>query len=208
MIYPKKSNIIRGFFRRYIPWIIRRNFHAVNFDAVTIDADKSVLLLANHFSWWDAFLLYYVFDKLAGKKFYVMVLEDTMQKEWFFKYIGAFSVNKNSREVIDSLTYAAQILNDPQNLVLIFPQGKLYSNFIDEVHFKNGVMKIIEQVSGKCQMVYAATFIENFQYKKPGVNVYLSKDTNCTFENIEDLNGRYQGHYNQARQQQQTKTVL
>jgi hypothetical protein len=58
-----------------------------------------------------------------------MVIEETVQKVSFFKYMGAFSVNKNSREMLASLNYAAELLNDPQNLVLIFPQGKLYSNF-------------------------------------------------------------------------------
>ncbi|HEY0244722.1 MAG TPA: 1-acyl-sn-glycerol-3-phosphate acyltransferase, partial [Mucilaginibacter sp.] len=174
MIYPEKNIIIRWFFSKYIPWIIRRNFQAVNFNEIEIDQDRSVLLIANHFSWWDAFLLYDVFDKLTGKKFHVMVIEETMKKHAFFKYIGAFSVNKNSREVIASLDYAAQLLNDPQNLVLLFPQGKLYSNFIDSMQFEKGTLKVMEQAGHKFQLIYAATFTEHLQYKKPVVNVYLN----------------------------------
>jgi hypothetical protein len=66
------------------------------------------------------------------------------------------------------------LLNDPENLVLIFPQGKLFSNFIDEVSFEKGLVKILQGVTGKFQTVYAATFIEGLQYKKPSVNVYLA----------------------------------
>jgi 1-acyl-sn-glycerol-3-phosphate acyltransferase len=53
-----------------------------------------VLLLANHFSWWDGFLLYYINQKVFRKQFHVMVIEETVQKVGFFKYMGAFSVNK------------------------------------------------------------------------------------------------------------------
>src|ERR1700744_1502481 len=207
MIYPQNNRLIYGFFQRYIPWIIRRNFKAVNFNPIETDQSKSVLLLANHFSWWDAFLLYFVFTKLTGKKLHVMVLEDTMKKQGFFKFIGAFSVDKTPHEVPKSLSYAAQLLNDPQNLVLIFPQGKLCSNFVNEVRFEKGIMKIMDQAAGKFQLIYAAAFVENFQYKKPTVNVYLSIPVNCTFENMEALTQSYQQHYKQARLLQ-TKIIL
>jgi 1-acyl-sn-glycerol-3-phosphate acyltransferase len=196
MIYPKKNGLIYGFFRYYIPHIIHRNFRAVNFNKIEIDPNKSVLLIANHISWWDAFLLYYVFTKLSRKKLYVMVLEDTMKKQWFFKYIGAFSVNKNNHHTIVSLNYAAQLLNDPQNIVLMFPQGKLSSNFINEVEFEKGVIKIMNDAKDNFQLIYAATFIENLQYKKPTANVYLTNNTNCTFESVKALNTSYQQHYN------------
>ncbi|MDB5111570.1 MAG: glycerol acyltransferase [Mucilaginibacter sp.] len=207
MIYPQKNNIIQGLLRYYIKWIIRRNFHAVNFNTIEIDQNKGVLLLANHFSWWDGFIWYYINTKLFKKKPYVMILEETMQSVPFFKYLGGFSVNKKLHEMLASLDYAAQLLNDPQNIVLLFPQGKLYSNFINDVHFEKGVIKIMERAKGKFQLVYAATFIENFQYKKPTVNVYLSRDTIGTFENIEALTRNYQQHYNAAKQLQ-TKIVL
>ena len=207
MIYPKKNKLIYGFFRFYIPWIIRRNFYTVNFNPVVINPDKAVLLLANHFGWWDAFLLYDVFRKLTDKKLYVMVIEDTMQREWAIKYIGAFSVNKKPREIIASLAYATTLLADPKNLVLIFPQGKLYSNLVNEVHFEKGIIKIIDQAKDKFQLIYATTFIENFQHKKPTANIYLSANTNCTFEDIKAITGSYQQHYNTSRQQQ-TKIVL
>lgn len=163
--------------------------------------------MANHFSWWDAFLLYHVLNKLTGKKIHVMVIEDTMKKHAFFKYIGAFSVNKNSRGVIESLNYAAQLLNNAQNIVLLFPQGKLHSNFINKVQFEKGTLKIMDQAQGQFQLVYAATFIESLQHKKPTVNVYLNNVTNCTFENIAALTDSYQQHYDSA-QQLQTKIVI
>ena len=136
-----------------------------------------------------------------------MLLEETAKKEPMLKYGGAFSINKTSKDALQSINYAAQLLAAPQNLVLVFPQGKLYSNFVSDVHFEKGIMKIMEQAKGKFQLIYAATFIENFQHKKPTANIYLSNATNCTFEDIKAITGSYQQHYNTSRQQQ-TKIVL
>ena len=207
MTYPKNNKFFRWFFSRYIKVLIRRNFQAVNYNRITVAADRSVLLVANHFSWWDGFILYYLNAKLLKKNFHIIVLKETMQKVKFFKYLGAFSVNKNSRTVMQTLTYAAQLLNDPKNLVVIFPQGKLYSNFVTGVNFEKGILKVLKQADNKFQLVTAVTFVENLGFKKPSVNVYLQTLSHAKFESITELNDIYQQHYNAARQQQ-TQIVL
>jgi 1-acyl-sn-glycerol-3-phosphate acyltransferase len=198
MIYPQKNKLIHWIFHHYILNIVKGNFKQIKYNDVGVDKDKSVLLLANHFSWWDGFLLYYINHKILKKKFHVMVIAETMQQVSFFKYMGAFSVNKNSREILASLDYAAKLLNDPQNLVLIFPQGKLYSNFIDKVSFEKGLLKITQAANGKYQTVLAATFIESLQYKKPSASVYLKTITG-NYNNIDDIRGAYQQHFNSSK---------
>ena len=206
MIYPQKNKLVHWFFHQYILRIVKANFKQVNFNTVTVDKGRSVLLLANHFSWWDGFLLYYINHKVFGKNFHVMVIEETVRKVSFFKYMGAFSVAKNSRDVLTSLNYAAELLANPDNLVLIFPQGKLYSNFIDTVSFEKGLLKIMQAAAGKFQMVFAATFNEGMQYKKPSVNVYLTNaDSNIT--DLNQLQQAYQQHYDNAKAQQ-TQIVI
>lgn len=207
MIYPKQNRFISWFFNGYIKRAIKKNFQSVNFNNIEVEGAKSILLLANHFSWWDGFILYYLNAKLLKKKFHIMVIKGTMQQVKFFKYLGAFSVSKNSRTVVDALAYAAKLLNDPQNLVVIFPQGKLYSNFITKVNFEKGVIKVVKQAGDKFQLITAAAFVENFNHKKPVVKVYLQTLPHAKFESIAELNDIYQQHYNAARQQQ-TEIVL
>ncbi|WP_040625747.1 lysophospholipid acyltransferase family protein [Mucilaginibacter paludis] len=206
MLKPKKNLLITGFFNLYINWIIKRHFQQVQFNRPDFKSDRSVLLIANHFSWWDGFLLYHVNQLVFNKKFHIMVLEDTMQKLSFLKYLGSFSVAKNSRQILQSLDYAADLLNDPDNMVVIFPQGKLYSNFVDDVHFEKGVTHIARKAKANFQYVLAATFIENFQYKKPAVNVYLKV---FNVDNIapDQLQQQYQQHYQKSKQQQTAITV-
>jgi len=130
-----------------------------------------------------------------------MVLEDTMRQIKFFKYLGAFSITKNSKQVVDSLNYAAGLLNDPANLVVIFPQGKLYSNFVDDVVFEKGVNKITEMATIDFQYLFAATLTENLEHKKPTVNVSL-KVIQSNELALAGLSQAYQQHYQSAKQKQ------
>jgi Acyltransferase len=130
-----------------------------------------------------------------------MVREDTTLHLAYVKYAGAFSVKKKSRDMLESLDYAAELLNDPQNLVLIFPQGKLYSNFVNNIHFEKGVMKIIEQAEGKFQLIFAATFIQYFKHKKQSATVYL-EDQWCGSKSYEELKSAYQQYYDRTKLEQ------
>jgi len=206
MIKPAKHWLITPFFSLYIGWIIKRNFQAVNFTQVDLHPAKAVLLIANHFSWWDGFLLYYLNKIYFKKHFRIMVLEETMREVTFFRYLGGFSVTKNSRQVVESLQYAAELLSDPDNLVVIFPQGKLYSNFVESVTFEKGLLKITEMATADFQYLFAAAFTENFDHKKPSVNVgfkVMQQDEVL----VNNLQKAYQQHYDQVKQRQTQITV-
>ena len=200
MIYPKKSDLIFWFFKWYVLLAVKKNFARIIFDKISLDGNKSILLIANHFSYWDTLILFVVNERLFKKKPHVMVLEDTMRKERFLKYGGAFSVGKNPKDIVTSLNYAATLLNDPGNIVLIYPQGRLYSNFVEQVHFEKGVLNIIKQTKADFQLVFAATFVQYFKHKKPTASVYLkSEAVNYAGKTIGDLQQAYQQHYTAAR---------
>jgi len=132
-----------------------------------------------------------------------MVLEETMRKEPILKYAGAFSVSKHSRSVIESINYAAGLLKAPGNMVVMFPQGKLYPNFVEQVHFEKGVLNIIQKANPDVQIVFAATFVQYFKHKKPTATVYLKQETvNYAGKTIDDLQQAYQQHYSASKQNQ------
>ncbi len=201
MIYPKKNIIFKTIFNAYVRWLTARHFHQISYNDTNTDHDKSVLLLANHFSGWDTFVLYHINRKLFKKSFHAMILERTMLKQPMLKYAGGFSVNKSSRDLVLSLDFAAQLLHEPGNLVLIYPQGKLYSNMVNDVVFEQGIIHIVKKAAGKFNLIFAATFIENFENFKPVANVHL-KTEQQQFTDIEQLQQAYQQHYTKARQQQ------
>ncbi|MES2379361.1 MAG: 1-acyl-sn-glycerol-3-phosphate acyltransferase [Bacteroidota bacterium] len=202
MIYPKKNILFKWSIHAYVYWLGVRNFKEINFNTVEVDNDKSILLIANHFSAWDTIILSWINRKLLKKKFHVMMLESTAMKEPFLKYAGGFSINKTSKDMVNSLDFAAKLLDDPDNLVLIFPQGKIYSNMISEVVFEKGIMQVIKKAAGKFRLIFAATFIENFENFKPVANTSLKTSVDNSFNTILDLQEAYQQHYTHSRQQQ------
>lgn len=203
MIYPKKNPLLFLIIHYYVKWIVSRHFNEVLFNDIEVNKNKSILLIANHYSFWDALILYVVNNRLFKKKFHVMVLEETLKKERFLKYNGAFSINKNSRDILVSLDFAAKLLEDPGNLVLIFPQGRLYPNFVNHIHFESGIMRIIQKAQGKFQPVFAAAFVQYFKHIKPTATVYLkTKDVIYATESLTALQNDYQRHYNASKQLQ------
>jgi len=200
MLYPKTNPLIRWIFKTYVKRLVGAHFHRFLYNNATVDEGKSVLLVANHFSFWDGLILFCLNDKLLKKKFHVMILHETAQKTGMLRYGGAFSVDKNSRDMVQSLDYAAELLNNPGNLVLMFPQGRLFSNFVSEVKFEKGVMKLIEKAQGKFQLIFAATFVQYFKHKKPSVTVYLKNETgNYAGKGIDELQNSYQQHYQASK---------
>ncbi|MHB8205822.1 lysophospholipid acyltransferase family protein [Mucilaginibacter sp.] len=200
MIYPKQNGALFWLFKWYVKRIVKGHFDEIIFDKIYLDPSKSILLIANHFSFWDSLILFCVNERLFKKKAYVMVLEETMRKERFLKYGRAFSVGKKPRDIIESLNYTAGLLNNPGNLVLMFPQGKLYPNFVEHVHFEKGVLNIIQKTNSNVQLVFAATFVQYFKHKKPTATVYLKQETvNYAQKTISDLQQAYQQYYTTSK---------
>ncbi|WP_121808977.1 lysophospholipid acyltransferase family protein [Mucilaginibacter kameinonensis] len=200
MISNKKNFFLNRIVHYYIKWVVGKTFHELLFNDIVVDQNRSVLLIGNHFSFWDGLILYCINDKLLKKKLHVMILEETARKERFLKYVGAFSVKKDSKNILQSLDYAAALLADPANLVLMFPQGKLYANFVTNINFEKGVMRIIEKAAGNFQIIFASTFIQYFKHKKPTATVYLkSEPENYAGKNIDKLQAAYQRHYEASK---------
>ncbi len=206
MIKPESHFLITRFFSIYINWILKRHFKRIEFNKVTFTDNEAILLLSNHFSWWDGFLLYHLNKIYFKKKFHIMVLDQTMQKLSFLKYLGAFSVAKNSRQMLHTIDYAASLLNHSDNMVVIFAQGKLYSNFVDVIKFEKGVFRIINKATSKFQYIFAATFIENFEGRKPGAYTYFKSYKSVDLP-VTELQAAYQQHYHETKQYQTTIIV-
>lgn len=68
MIKPRKNSLITAFLTSYINCIIARHFKKINFNTPDFSPSRSILLIANHFSWWDGFILYHINKRLFKKK--------------------------------------------------------------------------------------------------------------------------------------------
>lgn len=207
MIKPKSNKFIYAFFAWYIEHIIKKDFSAFEHNKVDFDPQKAILLLSNHFSWWDGFLIFHLNKIYFKKKFHVMVLEETAKKEGFLKYVGAFSIQKNAKSLIESLEFAGKLLDDPNNLVLIFPQGKLYSQHSKVVAFEKGVSRIINASKRNFSYVFATILIDYFDQRKPKLKVELQTWAQPEFASLQVIKNAYNKHYETALTQQAEITV-
>jgi 1-acyl-sn-glycerol-3-phosphate acyltransferase len=167
MLPSRQNDTLSRMFYRFMRWWMGRNFKEINIQPFEPRPGHSILLLTNHFSWWDGFFANYAAFNNLKRRLYIMMQHDHFLKHWYFKYLGAFSMKKGSREMLESLTYSAGLLNNPENLVTIFPQGALYSNHETYIHVENGIERLIKQIKGPCQIVYQCTLIDYFEGLKP-----------------------------------------
>ena len=131
MIYRATHHfLIHPFFRFYSVWKTRRKFHKVYLNGTFTDKNLPVLLVSNHFSWWDGFWAVYLNEKIFHRIFHFMMLEEQLKSHMFLNKTGGYSIKKGSRSIIETIDYTAQLLSDRKNLVLIFPQGEISSMHI------------------------------------------------------------------------------
>lgn len=172
----RHHKVIFPFFYWYTRVLISRHFSSVHISGQKKEYSKPILLLSNHISWWDGFWALLLTKKVLQKKFHFMMLEDQLRKYWYFNYCGGFSVSKGNRSVLETLTYASELLKNPSNLVLLFPQGKIESMHQNLVLFEKGFSKIAQK-SGDIQVVFVANFIEYGSRKKPSLYMFLHNYT-------------------------------
>ena len=173
MIPARRIKLFSNWFAIYMRYRMRRAFNRLVVTPFTPKPGHSVLLLCNHFSWWDGlwgnYLAYWHLDRYL----YIMMQEDHLQKRMLLNLFGGFSINRSSREMIKSLQYAAGLLNNPENLVVVFPQGELISNHTTEIKVEKGIERLIKNIKGPCHIIYNCALIEYFESLKPSVYFHL-----------------------------------
>jgi 1-acyl-sn-glycerol-3-phosphate acyltransferase len=147
--------------------MLKKYFHGIVTELDHPQSEKPVLLIANHFSWWDGFIGHYLSFKYFKKKFHVMMLREQLIKRMFLNKAGAFSVEKSTRSVVESLHYSAEILSREGNLLMMFPQGSIESLYHRDFLFEKGVEKILEKCDPIPEIVFNVNLVDYFPNPSP-----------------------------------------
>lgn len=208
MIKAKHHWFIYPFFIFYSFWKIKRHFKDVHINTLlpTDTMDKPILLIGNHISWWDGFIVQYINQKLWKKKFHFMMLEEQLKKHQFLNLTGGFSINKKSKEIIASLTYAQELLHTKNNLVLMFPQGKITSMHQQTMVFEKGIERILQHASDIIEVVFMVNIIDYFSDEKPTLYIYLT-NYQTDKPNHKDIEKAFQDFYNSCLGTQQKRAT-
>jgi 1-acyl-sn-glycerol-3-phosphate acyltransferase len=172
MIKAKHKKWAQFVFDFYLDHLIKKYFE--NFLLVeklpSISPVKSLLIIPNHFSWWDGFFIYKVIRSFTDKKFHIMMLEEQLKKYWFFQKLGAYSINQNNpKTVLESLNYTIELLKDNSNLTVIYPQGEIQFQDEKNIKFNKGVNYICEKTNFDFQILPVAFRILYSNKKLPFV---------------------------------------
>jgi 1-acyl-sn-glycerol-3-phosphate acyltransferase len=188
---------------RPVLWIFRRRFNKMIINDIDIKPGHSYLLMTNHFGFFDGFFAYYLCFNYINKKqklkgLYSMSVKKQMEKKWWLKYAGSFSVEPGKRSVNESLSYAAKLLSEPGNLLIFYPQGELESMYVRHIDFKEGLYEIISRTKGDCQLIWSSVLTEYFEGFKPSVYFDLLDCGDNKNFNFDALKNRINAHHLQS----------
>jgi hypothetical protein len=134
-----------------------------------------------------------------------MMLEEQLKKHWYFQYTGGYSVKKNSREILKSIDYTIELLKTNENLVLMFPQGKIHSSHNTSIHFESGVQHIVAKCSDDSQIIFVANITDYFSDANPHLFIYV-KTYSAMFLKTKNLEDEYNLFFSGVLDQHNIKT--
>ncbi|MCM3490553.1 lysophospholipid acyltransferase family protein [Alkalihalophilus marmarensis] len=185
MIKDKKSVWFSKVFHFYTThWLLKRSFYSVNLKGTFPKTDRPLLLIANHSSWWDGLVSFYLSNECLRHESFAMMSEEGMKSYSFFRKIGTFSVNpSDSRSLLDSLNYARTKLTTKQAL-WFFPQGAEQHLEKRPLEFKSGVGYLLKDK--KDVLVVPLTYYYTFRHEqKPELYIHVG----TAIENNSGLGG-------------------
>jgi len=196
MITANHQPVINRFFRHYVDLLMKRHFHKIQVTGDIPDEGRSIMLIGNHFSWWDGFFAFWLNNHLLHKRFHVMMLEKQLAKRRFFRGIGAFSVQPSSRSMVESLDYAARLLESCESMLVIYPQGRIETSYIQRIRFGKGAVRILEKVRGiHPEILFYVALTDYFSNPKPTLNIYLQPYAIQTDNALQNMEDRYNAFY-------------
>ena len=136
--------------------------------------EKPVLLVSNHFSFWDGFIHIMLNRRTFKRTVNIMMLNEQLSKRKFLSYSGAFSLDKGNRGVIAGLRHSVGLLKERKNLLLMFPQGEIQSLYTRNFVFERGLEFIVNNASD-IQIIFNVNLINFFSDRKPTLTMYLKE---------------------------------
>jgi 1-acyl-sn-glycerol-3-phosphate acyltransferase len=161
MIKAEHKKWARLIYDFYISRLLKKNFNSFYLlnEFPSIPKNSGLIITPNHFSWWDGFFIDFIGNKYLDRKIYLLMLEEQLEKYWFFRKIGAFSIKlDNPASIAATLLYSREIISKPENYLVIYPQGELEPYDKRPPKIKEGLVSILKKLP-------LETFVLPFSFK-------------------------------------------
>ena len=178
MIKANENKLAEKFFSIYTRSALRKHFNSIQIDGEENFLNRSnnpAIIYSNHSNWWDGLIAYYLSRSRWNINAYLMMDEEQMQKYAFFRWIGAFSVNRSmANEAMESVNYAASLLKNNNAVLWIYPQGLMQPNDYRPIKFYSGISRIVGKLEG-VNLIPMAMRYEFLLEQRPDVFVQIGK---------------------------------
>ena len=204
MIKANHSRLYTWFFDKYIGHILHKQFRVINITGHVEQKARPILIVGNHFSWWDGFFILYLNRIVFKRKLYVMMLEEQLKKRMFLSRIGAYSIYPRTKSVIDSLGYTVELLKDAGNIAAIFPQGEIESAYTSKIRFEKGLQFILNQSASQTpiQLVFMVALVDYYSHRKPSLTIAVEEYKDWGTPDAESVEDGYNEFYRRAIERQ------
>ncbi|MFK7812112.1 MAG: 1-acyl-sn-glycerol-3-phosphate acyltransferase [Maribacter sp.] len=163
-------------------------FSSITYDGEYEEKGLPILMLSNHFSFYDGFIQILLNFKVFKRRFYFMMLEKELSTKKLLTKIGACSIKKGNRSSLKSLDYAVEMLENKENLFLFFPQGKIESIYTRSFIFEKGLLShLIENVKNDFHLVFNINLINYGAKLRPDMCVYYETQQVTAETTAEDV---------------------
>lgn len=178
MIPANKNPLVDSFFYVYLRWLFHSNFsglYAKGIEHISqLDQARPVICFANHTNWWDGLMTYYLTRFNRHKQGFCMMEEQRLKHYRFFTWLGAFSIDTtNPLRAAASVRYAIHLLQNPETLCWIFPQGKIASIY-EPIEVKEGTAYLANH-SPRVQLLPIIFRYEFFREDRPTILIQIGK---------------------------------
>lgn len=133
------------------------------------DFSGPVLLVANHFSWWDGLWVMLHFRQTRWN-LAVPMLASQLQKRPFLRWWGALPLQAG-RALPHQVAACQAACTQPNQLLLLFPQGKIGSLHTKHFHFQRGLLRKL--MAEGVQLVFLYQTLEFGNKPRPVVHHFL-----------------------------------
>lgn len=198
MIKPNHTRIHLWLFKIYSNFFLNLAFRNVQLiGEYSDDKNLPVLMIANHFTWWDGIIQMRLNLNTFKKKFYFMMLEEGVLKFKILRRVGACSISKESRDMVETLQHLVEVIKNPENLYLFFPQGKIESIYTYPYKFEKGTLNyIIRKTTNDFQLVFNVNLIDYASYRRPELSIYYKTYEMTGLTTADDIERDYNAFAN------------
>jgi 1-acyl-sn-glycerol-3-phosphate acyltransferase len=161
---PKISRPVLNWFTWYSRRFVRRHFHSLRVSRVGLPpaiGQTPLVIYSNHASWWDALVgLVLKSELFPERSAFAPIDASQLERYKFFLKLGFFGVEqKMPRGAVQFLRTAENILQTPNSLLVVTPQGRFADVRERPVRFEAGLGHLAARIESAVFLPMATEYV-------------------------------------------------